>query len=339
MSAASQTDPADDIVAMFEAVRDDLRRGDFGRVGLLDEALALPGDLKATFPDPGVKRHHYAPLQFLKALVALERSDFATAERHLEAAYGHAQLHERDFAFPWVIDRLKHAPPLDAWPNLEGVRHMLLQLNMTPDLSYEAALDAIQGPASVVEIGAMDGVLFDRLHRHITDKRWDAVLVEPIPDMCERLRRNYEGCEWVRCVNVAIAEATGPLTMMRIDPSVVQAGVSDWLLGISSALERPGLAYFAGAVLREVVRGLTFEDFTREFAIDRIDVLQIDTEGYDWRILKQVDLGRWRIGVLHVELIHTLPSERLEAFRALHLAGYAYTYDGMNLTAVLPAAG
>lgn len=330
----------DPVAALYELVRLDLSHGDVDRVGLLDEALAVPGDLHCRFPADNQKRRYYCQIRFLKALIALGQGDLDEAEENLREAYDFSYVHqEQSFAFDWVVDRLRALQPLTDHPHLEYVRHIFLRLNMAEAIDYDRLLSEIEGPANVVEIGAMDGVRFDPLHRHIVEKRWNAVVVEPLADVFELLRRNYQGCGWVRCANVAISETTGPLHMFRVKREVIEGGAPDWLLGISSAFKRPDLAYLEGAVAEEDVRGLTFGDFAEEFGIQRIDVLQVDTEGYDWRVLRQIDLERWRIGLIHVELYHVPPPDRVKAFEALRRASYTFKYDGMNLTAVLTDGG
>jgi FkbM family methyltransferase len=182
----------------------------------------------------------------------------------------------------------------------------------------------------------MDGVRFDPLHRHIVDKKWTAVMVEPLLDMFALLQQNYAGHDHVRCVNVAISDTTGPLRLFRVKPELVIAhGQEDWILGISSALKGPTLSYLENIVTEEVVRGVSFDDFVDECQIQRIDVLQIDTEGYDWNVLRQVDLMKWNISVINVEVINLQPPERLKVFERLKNAGYEYNYEGMDVTAVL----
>ena len=70
-------------------------------------------------------------------------------------------------------------------------------------------------------------------------------------------------------------------------------------------------------------------------AIERIDVLQIDTEGHDHAILMQVPLRQLGVRVLHVELINVDPVQRLEVFETVRGLGYRCHYDGNDLTAVL----
>ncbi len=336
--AAAAADRPDPIGALYEIVRIDLLKGDFGRVGLLDQALAMPGDLACRLPATNEKRDHYFQIRLIQGLLAVHEGDYGAGERHVSEAYAFAKSpFERFFAYDWSIQDFRSAPDLTDYPHLDYLRHIFLRLNMSDAIDYEAALEAVQGQANVLEIGAMDGVRFDSLYRHVVDKRWKTVVVEPIPDMFALLQQNYASCDWVRCANVAITEENGPLTMYRVRPDVVASGGPDWFLGMSSAIKGPHLDYIESTLEEVVVPGLTFDDFAQRFEIDRIDVLQIDTEGYDWRILRQIDLQRWKVGLIRVELIHLPLCDRLKVFETLRAAGYSYTYDGSDLTAVRKA--
>src|SRR5262245_37291248 len=73
-----------------------------------------------------------------------------------------------------VLRRLfQRANPEDLWPNLLGK----LKRN-TSDIFF-------------VEIGAMDGISFDPLYKHVVSNGWRGLLVEPLPDLFEQLKETY----------------------------------------------------------------------------------------------------------------------------------------------------
>jgi len=153
--------------------------------------------------------------------------------------------------------------------------------------------------------------------------------------MFERLSENYRPYPWVRCVNVAISETTAPLTFYRVSPeAVAKHGHGEWVMGISSAIKGATLSYLGDIVTEQSVRAVSFADFVKEVRLDRIDVLQVDTEGYDWTILRQIDLRDWSIRLIQVEIINLPPPDRLNVLDYLGGFGYRYYYDGMNVTAV-----
>jgi hypothetical protein len=66
-----------------------------------------------------------------------------------------------------------------------------------------------------------------------------------------------------------------------------------------------------------VVDGITFCDLLAKQEIDHFDLLHIDTEGYDWKILSQVDLIRHPATTILFEHKCLEPEEKSEAVRHL----------------------
>src|SRR2546422_888115 len=72
--------------------------------------------------------------------------------------------------------------------------------------------------ATFIEIGAHDGAGFDQLRSFILDGEWTGVMVEPSPDLFERLRRNYEAIDRVAVENAAISDADGSAPFYQLPP-------------------------------------------------------------------------------------------------------------------------
>jgi FkbM family methyltransferase len=179
-----------------------------------------------------------------------------------------------------------------------------------------------------VEIGAMDGVAFDPLYEAVLKHRWRGLLVEPLPDLFAQLTRTYAGREGIILENVAVAETAGTLTMTRVKPDAVVHGlVPSWAKGMSSLFDdRNGLAghRISGEdfekirphIVRETVRCDTLDNILRKHDVAKIDILQIDVEGYDYQVLKQVDFSRFQPTVIRMEWCN-LPQEEKQSSRAL----------------------
>ena len=63
--------------------------------------------------------------------------------------------------------------------------------------------------ATLVQIGANDGIVDDPLREFLLRGLWRGVLVEPVPYLFERLRRNYSSRPDLAFANVAIASQRG----------------------------------------------------------------------------------------------------------------------------------
>jgi hypothetical protein len=83
--------------------------------------------------------------------------------------------------------------------------------------------------------------------------------------------------------------------------------------GMSSAHDRPVVERYAERV---TVKCLTVPTLLTKHSIVGFDILHIDVEGYDWMVLKQFDLHRFRPKVVRLEQSSLAPDEA-QAARAL----------------------
>jgi FkbM family methyltransferase len=184
--------------------------------------------------------------------------------------------------------------------------------------------------ARFVEVGANAGDHHDLLREHVLRRRWTGVMVEPVPYVFERLRRNYGDLGRVELENVAIAGSDGTLPFYHL----AEAGPGDaeglphWYDGIGSFSRETVLSHadlIADIERRLVcteVPCLTFDSLLARHGLDGIDLLLIDTEGYDYEILRDVDLARYRPRVVVFEHFHLSDEDRAAAREQLAAAGY-----------------
>jgi FkbM family methyltransferase len=180
-----------------------------------------------------------------------------------------------------------------------------------------------------VEIGANDGEAHDHLAPYVRSRNWRGVMVEPVPFVFERLRENYGDLDRVALENAAVADRDGRLPFYA--PREADASEGDlppWYPAIGSfsrevalrlAREAPGIEE---RIERIEVPCLTFESLCRKHGIGHVDLLVIDTEGYDWEILRRLDLHAHRPRLVVYEHYHLTDAEQGDA-RA-HLASFGY---------------
>lgn len=161
----------------------------------------------------------------------------------------------------------------------------------------------------IFQIGANDGKDNDPLHRALTRYGWPALLLEPQPDVFRRLRENYSGNENVRLIECAIADHDGAGKLYRLHQDLHQYYP-----------HRPdGIASFsANHVLKHLPRGKqipaavssvdvklrSITSIFQEYAVTRVDALVIDTEGFDWEILKLFDVPLRLPSIIQYEWRH-----------------------------------
>lgn len=190
----------------------------------------------------------------------------------------------------------------------------------------------------ILQIGAMDGKTADPVHEALMRNDWPALLVEPVATHFARLRETYRDRKMVRLAPLAVAGHSGEVPLHRVRPEAIAEGlVPGWGHGASSLYpDRNALGWdhVRPHVFTENVPCRTLPDLLLEYDVARIDVLQIDAEGHDFQILRQLDFTRHRPAVINLEIVN-LPEDEQESCKALLSAhGYEWEKTGYDLVAV-----
>ena len=185
-------------------------------------------------------------------------------------------------------------------------------------------------PVQFLQVGAMDGVSYDPIHPFIRNFAWHGVLVEPLPDMLERTRNNYQGCTGLVFENVAITEQVETKNLYRIAPDgIVKHKLPDWLKGMSTFSDTK-LKDYQQYVTVEEVQCMPLMALIERNPLAHIDVFQIDTEGYDYTVFKQLDFSKFRPTIINLEIVN-LNAEELQALEhdlmAQDYLFYRYEFD------------
>ncbi|HEX4872521.1 MAG TPA: FkbM family methyltransferase [Nevskiaceae bacterium] len=225
---------------------------------------------------------------------------------------------------PWV----RRFPGLRR--RLQWLRAWLPEPRSTPTARFLAVFGQLQRPVFFVQIGANDGAMNDPLKRQIIARGWRGILVEPVPEIFERLRANHPGREGLIFENLAIAEQAGsaPFYSLRPEADPVAAGLPPWYAGLGSFRREVILSHrdqipdIEARLVRREVPCLRFDALCARHGIEHFDLLQIDTEGYDEQVLRQVDLARYRPRLVIYEHHHLSAADRRAAENRLAAAGY-----------------
>jgi FkbM family methyltransferase len=222
-----------------------------------------------------------------------------------------------------------------------GIRERLRYRQVARRLAAPKLLQAFGAAypdAFFVEIGANDGEQHDHLHSLIRSHPWRGIMVEPVPYVFERLRENYEGIDRVILEPAAIADRDGRLPFYFLsepDPGEV-ARLPDWYDGIGSFSRETVLSHapqipdIERRLVTAEVPCLTLDSLLRKHGAERVDLLLVDTEGYDHEILRSIDFTRHRPRLVVYEHFHLDPEQRAGARRRLEELGYETMEEGFD---------
>jgi FkbM family methyltransferase len=178
-----------------------------------------------------------------------------------------------------------------------------------------------------LQIGAFDGVAGDPIYPLIERHALRGILVEPQPWAFEQLKTHYArfGASRFTFINAAIAAENGSTTLYRIRPG---PGDPEWLPQLASFDRQVLLSHghlipnLESRIEAEPVRCLTVASLLEEAGTDRVDLLQIDAEGYDAEILRLFDVPRRRPPIIRFEHKHLSRSTHHAAVAELVDLGY-----------------
>ena len=198
--------------------------------------------------------------------------------------------------------------------------------------------------AFFVEIGSNDGDQHDHLRPLILSRPWRGIMVEPVPYVFERLQRNYAELDRIVLENAAIGPRDGelPFFHLRRAGSAERARLPDWYDGIGSLSSAVVLSHrdqipdIDGRLVRTLVPSLTFESLCRRHSVDRLDLLLVDAEGYDWEILRGIDLANRRPRVIIYEHYHLSGEARRDCRAHLDQLGYETMEEGFDTFCLRP---
>jgi FkbM family methyltransferase len=189
-----------------------------------------------------------------------------------------------------------------------------------------------------VQIGAYDGLESDPIRASVRERRWSGIFVEPQPDAFERLKRNYANIPNLIFENIAIAACEGflPLYKLRVEFAHLFHGDHRTLSSFDREHVMKHLAERVdpGRALEAIqVPCLTFSGLLAKYAVQRIDLLQIDAEGYDYEILKIVEFGESKPQIIRFEHAHLASTEKGECIEFLISQGYRVVTGAYDMVA------
>ncbi len=188
---------------------------------------------------------------------------------------------------------------------------------------------------TLVNIGANDGLAGDPLREFILTRRWHGLLVEPVPYVFARLQKAYRNVPGVAFEQSAVGEQDTTATFWflrknrKLPPGYDQIGSfsRDNLLLCDEMF--PGLEPFITSI---EVPCLTLKSLFQKHALTQVDIIFIDAEGYDGKIVKQIDFTHPpRLVIFECHMLSAGEFQECQQFLRQH--GYQVSDDGYNTVA------
>ena len=203
-------------------------------------------------------------------------------------------------------------------------------------LGIEYMLATRKDPLSFVEVGANDGLFDDELHSFIVKHRWKGLLIEPQPDVFARLVENYAPMSDVLSFeNVAISNQGEWIEMYRLPAK--QNGEGEWEASVASASSKTtakSLGVSAGSLEKIKVPTAKLDDLVVKHGLEKLDILQLDTEGFDFDVVQTLNLRKTRPKLIRFEHGHMAPQTIEAMAKHLNAMDYDLYYGGYEADSI-----
>lgn len=209
-----------------------------------------------------------------------------------------------------------------------------------PDPTFESiklvlAIYSILKPNSTfVQIGAYDGQTSDPTFEYVRAGKLKCLLVEPIEASFLKLKKVYAGMPHVHLMNAAISDADGEAVMYKVRQGSASASVPRG--GLSSFDKEHLIRHGIEEKDIETVRvpALTLRSLLAKFGWARIDILQVDTEGYDAEIARMALALDQPPGCINFEHTNLNLETKKRLYDLLAQKGYLFSHDRADTLAV-----
>ncbi|HFD13214.1 MAG TPA: FkbM family methyltransferase [Crenotrichaceae bacterium] len=188
-----------------------------------------------------------------------------------------------------------------------------------------------------VQIGANDGVIYDPIYQFVTRYNLSGILVEPVKHYFEQLKQNYQNNPNLTFENVAISNSNEIRDFYRIRENL--DFLPEWCNGLGTfdldvlLTHQWAIPNIEDYVVTEKVTCITLAELINRNNVKQIDLLLIDTEGFDYQILQQIDFDRIRPGILVYEHQYISKQEKAECEQRLKGYGYQLSHHMGNTLA------
>lgn len=221
----------------------------------------------------------------------------------------------------------------------------LLKISPYSILDFESFLYRhleVHKTLSFIQIGANDGMMNDPIYQFNSRNKnvVSGYVLEPMPDTFSKLVENYKNNPSIIPFNLAIHSTNSEMILYRVNPERANE-LTAFARGIASFdpehWRKSGIVPSEDFIEQLKVKCVSFSQFIVLNGITKIDLVILDTEGYDYEILMDLDFKILKPRIIHFE--HGLRDEVMSAEKFMKVCqylnanGYQVIADSYDATA------
>jgi FkbM family methyltransferase len=186
-----------------------------------------------------------------------------------------------------------------------------------------------------IQIGANDGIHSDPIYKYVKKYKWSGILIEPQKKYFLQLKENYKDMPQLKFENIAIGIKNEKMNLYKVAENEQEA---HWHNAVSSLdCNRGVLAWmqYEKTIVTERVEVMTFANLIDKYDINKIDLLQIDVEGLEHKIIRSDHFFKIKPRIIHYEHRHLSYAEQEDCISVLQSNNYKIYLEKHDTTAVL----
>jgi FkbM family methyltransferase len=191
---------------------------------------------------------------------------------------------------------------------------------------------------TMIQVGAFDGQSYDPLYNLVKKKNWRGVLLEPQKHAFERLRETHKNQPGLTFVNAALSEEDGTRILYTVKKGAPGAAWAQELASFDKnhLLKHEGhIPNVVQYIEETIVDCITFDTLFQRYALTHVNILQIDTEGFDFEVIKLYNVAKRKPEIINFEHKHLSKEDWSSCVELLINQGYRVAKTGQDTLAYL----
>lgn len=193
-----------------------------------------------------------------------------------------------------------------------------------------------QGQISFIQVGANDGISFDNIYPFFKSHNCTGLLVEPLPYFFARLKLNYADSPSITPLNIALHPTADTFDIYSVNPKELYK-YPHWVSGIASFNKEHLIQNSVNEsdLVADAVACKSLSKLIGEYGLQELDYLQIDTEGFDYEIIKMIDFRQVKPKLIKFESVHLSAEKKLATVKLLKSHGYKIIDERRDMIALI----
>lgn len=181
-----------------------------------------------------------------------------------------------------------------------------------------------------IQVGANDGVSFDFLYEFVIKRQSKGLVIEPIKEYYDELVKNYKNFTSILKINKAVHPTKKLIAIYKIDKNKSHK-YPDWIKGIASLNrnhhKKTNIA--SDDILSDQVNADSLMNIlNNDYKYKMVDLFQIDTEGFDFEVIKMIDFKIFKPSLIKYEFINLELNDIKECEDLIKRNGYFCFNEG-----------